>query len=137
MKTTKIGVIGCGNISGIYLKADKVFEILETVACADIVMERAQAQAQAHDIPRACTVEELLADPEIEIVVNLTIPQAHHEVAMAVVEAGKSVHNEKPLTVTREQGKELLALAKEKGLMRFLKPLSTGCPRPREITTAP
>ena len=116
MKTTKIGVIGCGNISGIYLQADKVFEVLETVACADLIMEKAQAQAEAHAIPRACTVDELLADPEIEIVVNLTIPQAHHEVAMAVVAAGKSVHNEKPLTVTRTQGQALLAAAAEKGV---------------------
>ncbi len=113
---TKIGVIGCGNISGIYLKADKVFEILETVACADIVMEKAQAQAAQYAIPRACTVEELLADPEIEIVVNLTIPQAHYEVALAAVQAGKSVHSEKPLTVKREEGKALLEAAQAKGV---------------------
>jgi len=113
---TKIGVIGCGNISGIYLQADKVFEILDTVACADIVMEKARAQAEKHHIARACTVDELLGDPEIEIVVNLTIPNAHYEVAMAAVAAGKSVHNEKPLTITREQGKALLAAAKAKGV---------------------
>ena len=113
---TKIGVIGCGNISGIYLQADKVFEILDTVACADIVMEKAQAQAEKHHIARACTVDELLADPEIEIVVNLTIPNAHDDVAMAVLEAGKSVYNEKPLTITREEGQALLAAAKAKGV---------------------
>lgn len=116
MKKTKIGVIGCGNISGIYLKADKVFEILETAACADLVMEKAQAQAAQHNIPRACSVEELLADPEIEIVVNLTIPQAHSEVAQAIVASGKSVHNEKPLTITRAEGQSLLAAAQARGV---------------------
>jgi predicted dehydrogenase len=116
VSTTKIGVIGCGNISGIYLQADKVFDILETVACADIVLEKAKAQAEKHGIPQACSVDELLAIPEIEIIVNLTIPQAHFEVAMRVVEAGKSVHNEKPLTITRAEGQELLAAAKAKGV---------------------
>ncbi len=116
MKTTKIGVIGCGNISDIYLKADKVFEILETVACADLIPEKAQAQAEKHNVPCACSVEELLADPDIEIVVNITTPQAHFPVAMAAVEAGKSVHNEKPLTVTREEGKSLLEAAAAQGV---------------------
>lgn len=116
MKRTKVGVIGCGNISGIYLQADKTFEILETVACADLIMEKAQEQAEKHGIPRACTPEALLADPEIEIVVNLTIPQAHFPVALAALEAGKSVHNEKPLTLTREEGKQLLQMAASRGL---------------------
>ncbi|MBN1876436.1 MAG: Gfo/Idh/MocA family oxidoreductase [Anaerolineae bacterium] len=116
MKTTKIGVVGCGNISGIYLQADKTFEILETVACSDLVMEKARAQAEKHNIPRACTVAELLADPEIEIVVNLTIPQAHYSVAMQAIEAGKSAYNEKPLSLTREEGKQLLQAARAKGV---------------------
>jgi predicted dehydrogenase len=79
-------------------------------------MEKAQAQAAQYAIPRACTVEELLADPEIEIVVNLTIPQAHYEVALAAVQAGKSVHSEKPLTVKRAEGKALLEAAEAKGV---------------------
>ena len=113
---TKIGVIGCGNISGIYLQADKVFDILETVACADLIMEKAYSQAEKHNIPHPCVNAELLADPEIKIVVNITTPDAHFDVAMTVVEAGKSVHNEKPLTITREQGKTLLAAAKANGV---------------------
>jgi len=116
MGRTKVGVIGCGNISSIYLQADKTFESIQTVACADLILERAQAQAEKHEIPCACTPEALLADPEIEIVVNLTIPPAHFPVAMAALEAGKSVHNEKPLTLTRAEGKQLLELAKAKGL---------------------
>lgn len=117
MEKVKIGIVGCGNISGIYLEQSQTFDILETVACADLILERAQAQAQKYHIPRALSVEELLADPEIEIVVNLTIPQAHASVALAALEAGKSVYNEKPLAITREEGQKILALAKEKELL--------------------
>ena len=116
MKTTKIGIVGCGNISGIYLEAGRVFDILEIVACADLLPERASAKAAEYHIPKACSAEELLADPEIEIVVNLTIPRAHAEVALAALQAGKSVHNEKPLAVSREDGMQLLKLARERGL---------------------
>ena len=113
---TKIGVIGCGNISSIYLQADKTFTDIQTVACADLIAERARDQAAAHGIPRACSVEELLADPEIEIVVNLTIPQAHGEVALRALAAGKSVYNEKPLALTREEGRRILETAAARGL---------------------
>jgi predicted dehydrogenase len=115
MKTTKIGIVGCGNISGIYLEAGRVFDILEIAACADLLPERASAKAAEYHIPKACSVEELLADPEIEIVVNLTIPRAHAEVALAALQAGKSVHNEKPLAVSREDGERLLKLGRERG----------------------
>ena len=111
---TKVGIVGCGNISGIYFKAGKTFENLEIVACADLVPERAAAKAQEFGIAKACSVKELLADPQIEIVVNLTIPKAHAEVALAAVQAGKSVHNEKPLTITRTDGRKLLQLAAKK-----------------------
>jgi len=85
---------------------------LEVAACSDLIIERAQEKAEEYGVPKACTTEELLADPEIEIVVNLTIPVAHASVARAAVEAGKSVHNEKPLTITRDEGKKLLETAK-------------------------
>jgi predicted dehydrogenase len=117
MKKTRIGIVGCGNISSIYLKnGQQTFEVLEVAACADLILERAQAQAEAYGVPRACSVEELLADPEIEIVVNLTIPQAHFSVAMQAIEAGKSVHNEKPLALTREEGQQMLKAAAAKGV---------------------
>lgn len=117
METTKVGIIGCGNISGIYLKnSQETFEILEVAACADLIPERAQDQAETHGVACACSVDELLADPEIEIVINLTTPQAHFPVAMQVIEAGKSVHNEKPLALTRAEGQELLAAAERKGV---------------------
>jgi predicted dehydrogenase len=113
----KIGVVGCGNISAAYFKNLVNFRLLEVAACADIIVERAQARAAEFNIPRACTVAELLADPEIRIVVNLTIPKAHHEVALAALRAGKCAYNEKPLTLTRAQGQELLTTARSKGLL--------------------
>jgi len=115
--TIKVGIIGCGNISGIYLKnGQETFENIEIAACADLLPDRARAQAEKYGVARACTTEELLADPEIEIVLNLTTPQGHYPVAMQAIEAGKSVHNEKPLALTRDQGKQLLAAAKERGV---------------------
>jgi predicted dehydrogenase len=113
----KIGVVGCGNISPIYLQSGKKFEILDIVACADLIAERARSRVQEFDVPKACTVEELLADPEIEIVLNLTTPNAHAEVALAALEAGKSVYNEKPLAIKRKDGRRIVDLAEQKGLL--------------------
>ena len=116
MNKVKIGIVGCGNISAIYLKMAKTFPILETAAVADLLPERAQARAQEFGVPRACTVEELLADPSIEIVLNLTTPHSHAPVALAALAAGKSVYNEKPLAIRREDAQEMLRLAAAKGL---------------------
>jgi Predicted dehydrogenases and related proteins len=112
----KVGVIGCGNISDIYLQNGQKFTTFDIVAVADILQERAQAKAEKYGISKAYTVEQLLADPEIEIVINLTIPAAHGEVALAALNAGKHVYNEKPLAVDRETAQKMLALASEKGL---------------------
>ncbi|WP_159881834.1 Gfo/Idh/MocA family protein [Paenibacillus puerhi] len=111
----KAGIIGCGNISGIYLKNGSLFESYEVVACADIDLTRAEAKAQEYGI-RALTVEGLLADPEIEIVINLTIPAVHATVCLQALEAGKHVYVEKPLAVTREDGRRIVELAERKGL---------------------
>ncbi|MCX7015355.1 MAG: Gfo/Idh/MocA family oxidoreductase [Candidatus Sumerlaeota bacterium] len=116
VKPVKIGIVGCGNISGIYFKICKSFRVLDVAACADLIPERAQAKATEHGIPRACSVKELLADPAIEIVVNLTIPAAHYGVAMAALEAGKSTHGEKPLALTRDEGKRLVETARRNNL---------------------
>ncbi len=119
LETVKAGIIGCGNISQAYFNASKGLDILEIKACADLNMDAAKAKAEENEV-QAMTIEDLLADPEIEIVINLTIPQAHAEVNLRALEAGKHVHCEKPFAVEREDGLKVLALAKEKGLM-------TGC----------
>ncbi len=116
MKPAKVGIIGCGNISGIYCQNAQKLEAIELVACADLIPERAQAKA-AEFGARALGVEELLADPEIEIALNLTIPNAHAEVGFAAIGAGKSVYNEKPLAISREDGKRMLHMANQKGVL--------------------
>jgi len=113
----KVGVVGCGNISPIYLKAGHKFEVFDIVACADLIRERAESRAQEFGVPRVCTTDELLADPEIQIVLNLTTPPAHGEIGLAALAAGKSVYNEKPLAITREDGGRMLDIAGEKGLL--------------------
>jgi predicted dehydrogenase len=113
----KVGIVGCGAISGIYLKNAPRFGNIEIAAVADLVTERAQTAAKEYNIPKVYSPDELLTDPEIEIVLNLTIPKAHYSIARAALEAGKSVYNEKPLAITREDGQTLLALAQEKGVL--------------------
>ncbi len=112
----KVGIIGCGNISGIYFKnMCGVFSNLEVTACADLDIECSKAKAEEFESVTPMSVDELLAS-DVEIVVNLTIPAAHFDVAMAAVEAGKHVYGEKPVTLTREEGRKLLAAASERGL---------------------
>ncbi len=108
---TGIGLIGCGNISAIYCEAGRKFDAIEIVACADIDPAKARALAAEYDIPKALSVEDLLADPEVGIVLNLTVPVAHAEVSQAALRAGKAVYSEKPLGIRREEGRAVLALA--------------------------
>jgi len=117
VKPVKLGIVGCGNISETYCKNAQKLEALDPVACADLVPERAKAKAQEFNIPKVCTTEELLADPEIQIVLDLTVPKAHAEVALAAIAAGKSVYNEKPLAVTRKDGAKILEAAKAKKVL--------------------
>lgn len=112
----KIGIIGCGNISPLYLAAPKYFPQIDFVALSDLDMDLARARAEEFGIAEVLTVDELLARPDIDIVVNLTVPQAHAAVARAVLEAGKHVYNEKPLATDLEDAKTLLDLAESKGL---------------------
>ena len=112
----KVGVIGCGFISGVYLKNSKRFGILDVVACSDLIPERSRNRAKEFGVPRPCTNEDIFADPGIKIVVNLTTPDAHALVGLGALEAGKSVHNEKPIAITREDGRKMLEIAAAKGL---------------------
>jgi predicted dehydrogenase len=116
----RAGIVGCGNISGIYFKNLAAFRQTTVTACADLDVERAKAVAAEHNIPWAGTTEELLAHDDVDVVVNLTIPAAHYSVAKAALDAGKLVYNEKPFSVERKQGGELVALAAKQGL-------ATGC----------
>lgn len=111
-----VGIIGCGNISEIYARAGQRFEDIEIVACADLDMGRARALAEKFGIPRSLEVEELICDPEIPVVLNLTVPAAHATVALGAVKRGKHVYGEKPLAIKRRAAREFLGLAREKKL---------------------
>lgn len=115
MKPVTIGLIGTGNISGIYLSNAAKFPELNLVACADINAPAAAAKAAAHGIA-AMTPEALLADPRIEIVLNLTTPQHHVPVGLRVLAAGKHLYAEKPLATTFAEGQRLVAEARARGL---------------------
>ncbi|HUB27120.1 MAG TPA: Gfo/Idh/MocA family oxidoreductase [Tepidisphaeraceae bacterium] len=115
-KPVGVGIVGCGAISGEYLKQSKKFPILNVVACADIIPQAAEKKAAEFGVPRACSVKELLADENVEIVLNLAVPKVHASLAMAALNAGKHTYLEKPLAVTRKDGLAILAKAKAKKL---------------------
>ncbi|MBN8951598.1 MULTISPECIES: Gfo/Idh/MocA family oxidoreductase [unclassified Rhizobium] len=114
-KELGVGIIGCGNISTTYFSLAPLFKGLKVLACADINMEAARARAEEYKV-KAQTIDELLANDELDVIVNLTIPDAHFPVSKRILEAGKHVYSEKPLVLTLEQGEELRRIAKEKGL---------------------
>lgn len=108
-----VGIIGAGYISATYLKS--AFPQFEIVACADAIPENADARANEFGI-KAMKVDELLRDPSIDLVLNLTIPQSHVVVSRAALNAGKHVYSEKPLALSREEARTLLDDATAKGL---------------------
>lgn len=111
----KVGIVGSGNVSLQYLHNAPLFRNVEIAACADINPE-ASAQRAKEFNTRSCSVDDLLADKTIDIVLNLTIPAAHFETSMKALEAGKHVYTEKPLCFTLEQGRALVDGAARKGL---------------------
>jgi len=112
----KTALVGCGMISEEYLSTmTQKFKILEVVGCCDLDEAKAKDKAEKYGI-KVLTMEEILADPSIEIVVNLTTPAAHYPVIKQLLEGGKHVYTEKVLTVELEQAAELVKIADEKGL---------------------
>lgn len=130
MAVCKVGILGCGNISSTYVAdIQRFYRDLQIVACANRSPEKAKALAEQFGIPRACTPEELLQDPEVELVINLTPPQSHVELNKQILSSGKHLFSEKPFAPTLEQAQEVAALAKEKGLLAACAPdtfLSSG-----------
>jgi predicted dehydrogenase len=113
MNPLRVGIIGCGNISGIYLQNLPTFSALEVVACADLKPELSSAVSQAIPSIKSMTTDELLADPSVDIMLNLTQPKCHFDVMKAGIEAGKHVYSEKPLSVSFEDSVTMMALAKQ------------------------
>src|SRR5215470_13921851 len=110
-----VGIIGCGNISTIYMRNMASFRGLKLIACADLRGETAQVQAEQFGI-EALSIDALLARPDIQIVVNLTTPNAHFSVSHAALSAGKHVFGEKPITVEASDAASLVAEAAQRGL---------------------
>ncbi len=115
MKPMNIGIIGCGNIFPAYAHGCKLFRALNLKACADINADAAAAKAKEFGL-EATSIERLLADPSIDLVINLTVPKVHAKVGMQILQAGKHVYSEKPIALDVAEGKALLDLAAEKGL---------------------
>ena len=120
MERCNVGIVGVGNISGIYLKnlttvfADKV----NLLGCADLIEERAAKATQEYQLPKKyASVKELLGDSDIDIVLNLTIPIAHYDVCIEAIKAGKHTYVEKPLSIKLEEGKALVDEAEKQGVL--------------------
>jgi len=111
-----VGIIGCGDIAGSYAADLKRYPELDFVGAADIVPERAEAYAKEHEIAAFKSVESLLADPRVKLVINLTTLQAHTDVITQCLQAGKHTFSEKPLAMTTADAMGLVALAEEKNL---------------------
>ena len=113
----KTAVVGCGMISGIYLKnMTSAFSILEVVGCCDIVKERMERRAAEFNV-RQMSIEEILSDKSIELVLNITDPVNHHLVSTQVLNAGKHLYSEKPIDLSIEAARELVQLADKKGVL--------------------
>ena len=117
MQPLKVGIIGCGRISDIYLTTLAKYGEVEIAACASLDLAESQAKARQYGIPIACTPDEIFADPTIDCVLNLTVPAAHAEISLRSLETGKHVYSEKPLVSDLKVGRQVLDLAREKALV--------------------
>ncbi len=113
----RVGLIGCGRISDIYIQNCQAFPEIDIVACASLDLEESQAKAAQHGIKRACLPDEIISDPDIDAVLNRTIPAAHAGISLAALDAGKHVYSEKPFATTLEDGQRILDRAAEKNLL--------------------
>lgn len=114
-KELGVGIIGCGNISTTYFSLAPLFKGLKVLACADINVNAAELRAEEYKV-KAQTIDDFLANNELDVIVNLTIPDAHFAVSKQILEAGKHVYSEKPLVLSLEQGEILRRIAREKNL---------------------
>ena len=111
----RVGIIGCGNISETYFECQNLFNNFNVVACADINIEAAKNSAEKYNV-KAFSVDDILANDDIDVVINLTIPSAHKEIIMKSLNAGKHCFSEKPLAMNFNEGLEISELASSKNL---------------------
>ena len=113
----RVGLIGTGRISDIYLQTCARYDVIDIVACSSLDLNESRAKAAQYGINRVCTPAEIYSDPEIDAILNLTIPAAHAEVSLAALEASKHVYTEKPLVSCLADGKQVLELAASTNLV--------------------
>ncbi|MEA2418134.1 MAG: hypothetical protein QOE60_340, partial [Thermoleophilaceae bacterium] len=111
-----VGILGCGHVSDQYFEGLGRLGAIELVACADLDVTRAEQKAAEHHVPRACSPQELMEDPNVDLVVNLTPPLAHAEASLAAIRSGKHVWSEKPLAPTLEAAREVVDAADDAGV---------------------
>ena len=111
----RVGIIGCGNISETYFECQNLFNNFNVVACADINIEAAKNSAEKYDV-KAFSVDDILANEDIDLIINLTIPAAHKEIIIKSLNAGKHCFSEKPLAMNFNEGLEISNLASSKNL---------------------
>ncbi|MEM9603271.1 MAG: Gfo/Idh/MocA family oxidoreductase [Pseudomonadota bacterium] len=112
----RVGLIGCGRISDIYLENLARFPGIEVVACSSLDAAESRDKAAKHGIAVSCTPDQLLARDDIEAVLNLTVPAAHADISLAAIDAGKHVYSEKPLAASLADATQVMAHAAERGL---------------------
>mgnify|MGYP001282714190 FL=1 len=114
-KVFKVGLVGCGHISETYFRAQEYFNNIKIIKCADINADAAEKCAKTYDI-KSSSVDEVLKDKDVEIILNLTIPKAHFEISEKALLSGKHSYSEKPLCINFDDGKKLLELSKKNNL---------------------
>ena len=114
-KVFKVGLIGCGHIAETYFRAEKYFNNIKIIKCADINLKAARKCSKDYGV-KCLSVNEILKDQEVEIILNLTIPKAHYEISKKALLNGKHVYSEKPLAINLKDGKELLKISRRKKL---------------------
>lgn len=114
-KTYGVGILGAGVISTSYLRLAPLFKGLEVRAVADIIPEAAKTRAEEFDTV-AQTPDEMLANSELDIIVNLTIPEVHYQITKQILSAGKHAYSEKPLVLSVEEGLDLKKESEARGL---------------------
>ena len=118
MRKVNVAVVGCGNISGIYLKnLTELFANINIYVVSDLIEENAKSAAEEYHADKIMTLDEILEEANAEVVLNLTTPPLHYGICKRILNAGKHVYVEKPLSISFEEGKELVELAESKNLL--------------------
>ena len=117
MKKLKVGLIGCGKISNIYLSNLKKYDLIEVLCCSGLDLDESESKAKEFNIPIACSPEEVLKNKNVDAILNLTVPKSHAEVSLKALNANKHVYSEKPLASQLLDARKLLKLAKQKNLI--------------------